>query len=166
LTPETLNLQKLEEMAHYIVDQCQSKDNFGKVVFWKLLYFSDFNHYKRKFSAISNEQYRKIDLGPAPCHFDKILENLQAKGKIEVTPNKNEKEPWIFRSLEKPQTEHLNKDELATIDNVIHKLGHLRAGEISDLSHEDNPYKASEDGKIISYGLVFYRNNDIQAKVE
>lgn len=160
------NLAKLEEMAHYLIFRCQNKKNFGKTVLFKLLYFSDFNHYKKNFEPISGEQYRKLEFGPAPAHFQAILKNLHDSGAIDYEEQKNEKEPWIFRSVKDPEIKLLAKNELETIDCVIKKLGHMNATEISRLSHEDNPYKASKLNEIISYGLVHYRSEDIESKVE
>ncbi|MFA4907858.1 MAG: Panacea domain-containing protein [archaeon] len=160
------NLAKLEEMTHYIISKCDSKNTFGKTVLFKLLYFSDFNHYKTHFEAISNEEYRKIEHGPAPKHFNLVLERLAKGGKVEYKENKKQKEPWVFKSKVEPQIKYLNNDELKTIDRVIKKLGHLNATEISSLSHSDNPYKATKLKEIISYGLVFYRPEDIERQVE
>lgn len=34
----------------------------------------------------------------------------------------------------------------------------MTASQISEYSHGDMPWKATEDGKIIDYGFVFYRD--------
>lgn len=160
------NLAKLEEMTHYIISKCGNKKTFGKTVLFKLLYFSDFNHYKNNFEAISNENYKKLEFGPAPEHFNLVIEKLSKEGKINYTERKYKAESWSFKSMVEPNLNLLTEKEIRTIDKVIEKVGHLTATQISNLSHEDNPYKASKLNDIINYGLVFYRSKDTERQVE
>lgn len=166
MTKKEPNLAKLEEMTHYLIYKCQGKKNFGKTVLFKLLYFSDFNYYKKNFESISNEQYKKLEFGPAPIHFQIVLKSLYDNGAIDYKEQKKDKEPFVFKSTKDPNLKILTKDEISTIDQVIKKLGHLNANEISKLSHEDNPYKSSKLNEIISYGLVLYRSKEVEDKVE
>jgi len=75
------NSEKLSEMVHYIIYKCGKNTNFGKTVLYKLLYFSDFNHYKKNNKSITNEEYRKIEFGPAPVHIAIIIDKLEKKKK-------------------------------------------------------------------------------------
>ena len=52
----------------------------------------------------------------------------------------------------------LNEKEIQVIDEVIKKLSPMNATQISEHSHEDTPWKASENMTEIDYELVFYRN--------
>lgn len=165
---EQPNLTKLEELEHYIIHKCQDKPTFGKVVLYKLLYFSDFNFYKKNYTAITNEQYRKIQNGPAPVHFDVTLEKLVEEEKVstytkEFSPAMEQQR---FKSLKKPTLEFLSKNELKEVDLVIKKLGDFNARQMSSISHEDNPWKATKLKDIIDYGLVFYRNEKVSKVVE
>jgi len=166
MTENEPNLAKLSEMIHYIIYKCGDNKDFGKTALWKILYFSDFNHYKNNFDAISNEEYRKIDFGPAPKHFDKVFEKLLANKKVDCQESKAEYETWKFKSLQEPTFSFLKKEEIQTIDKVIKKLGHCKGSDLSNLSHEDNPWKASKFNEIIDYGLVFYRSKAIEDRVE
>lgn len=166
MTENEPNLAKLSEMMHYIIAKCQDNGDFGKTVLWKLLYFSDFNYYKNNFEGISNEEYHKIDFGPAPKHFDRVLNKLITAKKVECEESKASFETWKFKSLKNPDFKFLKKEEIQTLDNVIKKLGHCKAFEISNLSHEDNPWKASKNNEIIDYGLVFYRSKAVEDRVE
>ena len=38
------------------------------------------------------------------------------------------------------------------------RLGGMTARQVSEYSHQDMPYKATKDGEVIDYELVFYRN--------
>lgn len=157
------NPDKLSEMVHYIIYKCGSKPNFGKTVLYKLLYFSDFNHYKKNNKSITNEDYRKIEFGPAPAHITTIINKLEKENKIETkTISQNIK----YKILQAPKLSKLSKEEISTIDRVINKLGNLSARQISDLSHKDNPYLVSKDKDIIDYDLVFYRAECLEKLVE
>ena len=51
------NSEKFKAMIHYIISRCESKDNFARVVLYKLLYFSDFDNYEIYEKSISGETY-------------------------------------------------------------------------------------------------------------
>lgn len=57
-----------------------------------------------------------------------------------------------------PKLDKLNGEEMKIIDRVINRLSAMSAYQVSEYSHEDLPWKATEDGKEINYELVFYRN--------
>lgn len=162
------NLAKLQELEHYIIAKCQDKPTFGKTVLFKLLYFSDFNAYKKKYKAITNEQYRKIQNGPAPVHFETTIEKLSNEGKVSTYTKEYSPamEQQRFKSLKKPEIKLLNKEELGEVDRVIKKIGDFNARQMTAISHEDNPWKASNLKEIIDYGLVFYRNEKVSKIVE
>jgi uncharacterized phage-associated protein len=157
------NSEKLSEMVHYIISKCSSNPNFGKTVLYKLLYFSDFNHYKKNNKSITNEDYRKIEFGPAPVHIAIILDKLEKEKKIET---KQFPQNTKYKLLEAPKLSKLSKEEISTIDKVIKKLGAFSATQISNLSHKDNPYLVSKDKEIIDYDLVFYRAESLEKQVE
>jgi len=157
------NAEKLKEVVHYIISKCSSKSNFGKTVLYKLLYFSDFNHYKKNNKSITNESYRKIEFGPAPIHITAIISKLEKEKKIE---SKQLSQNVKYKNLDAPKLSKLSKEEISTIDKVIKKLGNLSATQISNLSHKDNPYLVSKDKEIINYDLVFYRAESLEKLVE
>ncbi|MFA5745851.1 MAG: Panacea domain-containing protein [Candidatus Pacearchaeota archaeon] len=157
------NSEKLSEMVHYIIFNCSSNPNFGKTVLYKLLYFSDFNHYKKNNKSITNEDYRKIEFGPAPVHIAIIINKLEKENKIET---KQLSQNTKYKILDIPKLSKLSKEEISTIDKVIKKLGNLSATQISNLSHKDNPYIVSKDKEIIDYDLVFYRAESLEKLVE
>ncbi len=157
------NSEKLSEMAHYIISKCDKNTNFGKTVLYKLLYFSDFNHYKKNNKSITNEEYRKIEFGPAPVHIAIIIDKLEKGKKIET---KQLSQNTKYKILDAPKLSTLSKEEISTIDKVIKKLGALSATQISNLSHKDNPYLVSKDNGIIDYDLVFYRAESLEKLVE
>ena len=51
------NPGKFKAMIHYIISKCEEKDNFARVVLFKLLYFADFDSYEKYEESISGETY-------------------------------------------------------------------------------------------------------------
>lgn len=41
------NNEKFKTVLSYIIYRCENKDNVGKTIICKLLYFSDFNDYEK-----------------------------------------------------------------------------------------------------------------------
>ena len=153
------NKEKFKEVLHYIINECGTKKNVGKTVLYKLLYFSDFNFFELYEKSMTNESYRKLPRGPAPIHFDVAVKELIDEGKINVT-TKNitlERVMYNYSSLKKPSIK-LSEDESFVINEVINELSYMNANQISEYSHGDMPWKATDDMDIIDYGFVFYRN--------
>ena len=64
---------------------------------------------------------------------------------------------YNYISLKEPSSE-ISKEELSLIDDVILQLSDMDFSQIREYSHGDMPLKAAENGEIIDYGFVFYRN--------
>lgn len=153
------NKEKFKKVLHYLIYKCGLKRNVGKTVLFKLLYFSDFNYFELYEKSLTNESYRKLTHGPAPTHFDLAINELIDESKVEVKIKElpSGKIMYNYNSLQDPLID-LKEDELAVIDEVIMDLSHMNAKQISEYSHGDMPWKATEDNKIIDYGFVFYRD--------
>ena len=150
---------KIEQVYLYVIKNSQSNINFGKTLFFKILYFSDFDFYERCEKSITNDVYFRIPFGPAPTSFDKIISNLKAKGLVkEFRVNKNGHTQIRYIPLKEFKSDKLNLEEKAEIDQVISRLSGMSATQVSAYSHQDMPFKATDDGKEIDYELVFYRN--------
>ena len=153
------NKEKFKEVLHYIINECGTKKNVGKTVLYKLLYFSDFNFFELYEKSMTNESYRKLPRGPAPIHFDVAVKELIDEGKINMTTKNISlgRVMYNYSSLKKPSIK-LSEDELFVINEVINELSYMNANQISEYSHGDMPWKATDDMDIIDYGFVFYRN--------
>ena len=155
----SLNKEKFKQVLHYIISNVGDLDNIGKTVLWKMLYFSDFDHYEIKEVPLTGERYVKLPKGPAPRDFDNLIQELEKESKVERYESKYcEKPQQKFRSISQPKLDLLNKDEIQIIDKTIKKLSSMNATQVSAYSHEDTPWKASENMEEIDYELVFYRN--------
>ena len=162
---KTFNKEKFKELLHYIIFKCGNKSNVGRTVLYKLLYFSDFNYYELYEKSLTNETYKKYPYGPAPQHFISSIKELEEEGKIkETTKPYLDNVKYDYYSLKTPDFKFSN-DEITVIDDVINKLGNKNATEISEYSHGDMPWRATEDYEIIDYGFVFYRDPEYSVRV-
>lgn len=152
------NRDMFKQVFLYILERCGARPNVGKTVLYKILYFCDFNYYELYEEPLTGAAYRKIDKGPAPCDFRKIVEEMQKDGQIKEVPTEYYGQPQIkYLPLVEPNLDKMTARQKEVIDRVIGGLSPLDAKKISDYSHEDVPWKATKEKEIIDYELVFYR---------
>lgn len=157
--------EKFKAMIHYIINKCESKDNFGRVVLYKLLYFSDFNNYEKYEEPISGETYIRKSMGPVPSHFHEAITSLINENKISESSEKVIDYPkFKYNCLKKPNVDLLSDKELNTIDDTINKISHLYSDEISKYSHGDLPWRLANDGDELNYEAVFYREPEYSVR--
>lgn len=152
------NYRKFKSVFLYILNACREKNNVGKVVLYKLLYFSDFNYYEKYHQFLTGATYSKLPMGPVPAvehYINEMIENSEVKEKQVEYYNR-----WATRYIPqvKPDLKELSVKELEVINDVITRYSHMNATEISDLSHEDMPWLETESlYEEINYSLVFKR---------
>ena len=157
----TFDKEKFKETLHYIVSKTGNISNVGKTVIFKILYFSDFDFYELNQKPITGETYRKIEMGPAPMHFESAASELKSEGKIREFKTDHggfKNNLTKFVSLQEPKITLLSSTEIELINKVIKRLSGMGAKQISGYSHEDLPWKATADKSKIDYKLVFYRS--------
>ncbi len=161
---DSFDEKKFGHVIHYVISRIGHLENVGKTVLFKILYFIDFNYYETFEEKLTCESYRKLPRGPAPCHFDKAIKDLKDEKKI-IECQKNFKghnkdySQKKYLSIVEPDISILNGKELDFINKTLDIYSNFNATQISEYSHRDIPYRATEDKKIIDYELVFYRDN-------
>jgi transcriptional regulator with XRE-family HTH domain len=154
------NLKKFKEVLIYILEKVGSKPNVGETVLYKLLYFMDFNFYEKYEEQLIGATYIKNHHGPTPKEFVKIVEEMIDNEELVKVQNKYfEHLQKKYLPLRKPDLSLLSAREKEAIDDVLNsRLSDMNATQISEYSHGDVPWKATDDGEIIDYESVFYRN--------
>jgi len=153
-------MNKFEKMLHYIVAKCGDRPNVGTKVLCKLCYFADFDHYEKNFRSITGHSYRKLSHGPIPVEYEThflILEHIDdciKKRTIKSGPYSQGR----YVSLKEPDMSGFSLEEIATIDSVIRRYGHMNGKQIEEISHKDVPWIVANEGDIIDYGTVMYRD--------
>lgn len=152
------NVEKFKEVFLYILEKVGSRPNVGQTVLYKLLYFIDFDHFEKYQEQLIGATYIKNHHGPTPKEFIKIVEEMKKVGDIEEVKSEYfnfEMKKYLARRS--ANLSQLKASELQTIERVLEKYAGKSAKELSDLSHKDMPWAASEDGEEIDYQLAFYR---------
>jgi len=145
----------------YILNKVWDKPNIWKTVVYKLLYFSEFNHYEKYWETLLWIDFIKWPRWPVPKDADKIFEKMITDHQLEqiTTLFKWYEQHRLVSKLKDINLEDLSYSQVMIIDDVLEKLGNKTATEISDYSHWDTPYTATENiWDTISKGLVFYRS--------
>ena len=152
------NLKKFKEALLYILNKIGSKANVGEVVIYKLLYFIDFDYYEKYEEQLIGATYIKNTHGPTPVEFKKVVEKMIKDKEIELVESKYYTYPQRkYLPLRNSDLSVFKANEIEIIDKVLIRLSDLNATQISEYSHNDVPWLATEDGKTIEYESVFYR---------
>jgi uncharacterized phage-associated protein len=153
-----LQVGKLKNVLLYILEACVRKPNIGEMVLNKLLYFCDFNYYEIYEEHLTGTRYKKLPHGPIPHKLDSIIDQMVSDCQLQrIKTEYHGFTQTRYLPLKKADLTQLSTAEKTVIDDVIRQMGDWNANAISEYSHGDKPWKATEDGDYIGYNLVFYR---------
>ena len=162
----TLQISKFKNVLLYILEHCAGKPNVGETVLYKLLYFSDFNYYELYEEHLTGAKYRKLPYGPVPQKLDAVIDQMIEKGQLQRVKTTYHGLPQTrYLPLIKADLTELRASEKEVIDRVIEQMSDWSATMISEYSHKDLPWEATEEGKDISYNLAFYRELPYSVRV-
>ena len=152
---------KLEAVLLYVLGKVGSQPNIGQTVIYKILYFIDFDFYEKHDRPITGLSYYHNHFGPTPGPtFDQLTESLIDAGKLQIVKTKFHNKPQIrYLANADPDLTSLTGQELVHIDEVLDRLSHKTASQISDYAHRDTPWVVTKPGQRINYQLSKYRTD-------
>ncbi len=166
ISVQKMNTEKFKNVLLYILERCAGKPNVGETVLYKLLYFCDFNYYEKYEEHLTGARYRKLNFGPVPQEMKKIIERMISDSQIKRVKTEYYGKPQTrYIPLVKADLKVLNAAEKEVIDNVLDSMSDWSAKMISDYSHNDKPWRATEVNDFIDYELVFYRKPPYSVRV-
>ena len=139
------------------------KEGIVKTKLNKLMFYADFQHFKDNIISITGTQYARIPFGPAPNNYDLYYPTLNRQGlvaieEIEFPEYSGDK----YISKQDPDLGVFSDGELRVLATIKARFKDATATEMSALSHEEEGYKHTDTGKIISYqyakDLIAVRN--------
>lgn len=158
ITVPRYKVEKFKQVLLYLLERCGGKPNVGETVLYKLLYFSDFNFYELFEEQLTGATYRKLQYGPVPREFEEIAEEMAKNKELTVEQvTYHGKAQTRYVPLKKPDLNMITAAEKKVIDDVVDRFSSRSARWLSEYSHEDTPWKATEFKENIDYELVFYR---------
>jgi len=121
----------------------------------KLLFYTDFYHFKKTGFSITGTQYFAHQYGPVPENFDILFgilqeENILSQEYVDFDYTDDGATRYIGNT--KFDKEIFGEEELKTLEEVIKKLGKKSTSEIKDLSHAEIAWIHNQhDKEFISY---------------
>jgi transcriptional regulator with XRE-family HTH domain len=158
-------VNKFKNVLLYILEKCAGKPNVGETVLYKLLYFSDFNHYELYEEHLTGARYRKLPYGPVPQKLDLIINQMIEAGQLQRFKTEYfGLQQTRYLPLIKANLSELKASEKDVIDRVIEQMSDWSASAIRNYSHKDLPWEVTDEGKYISYELAFYRETPFSVR--
>ncbi|MBO3272018.1 type II TA system antitoxin MqsA family protein [Hymenobacter defluvii] len=143
----TPDFTKFAEMVLFFF---QPLRHLGTVKLWKLMFYSDFWHYRLTGKAISGFRYQALPHGPVPRQYEmhigamvdeQLLNRVIDTDRIRTDGNG----PVIWYAPARPsQTEVFTASEHTVLQEVLQKLGYKKRSEVEDLSHEEQAWQDNE----------------------
>jgi hypothetical protein len=146
----------MQELILYIASRYAGNSQFGVTRLNKVLFWADFEQFRRTGQAITGGNYIKLDNGPVLERFDGILDGLRARRALyleEVASG-----PYTLKrpvALRPANLELFTPEELRLIDEVIEANQGKTTTDVSDLSHEFVGWQVARLGEAIPYGTAF-----------
>ena len=158
-------LDKFKEVLIYILNKIGSRPNVGETVIYKLMYFIDFDFYEKYEEQLIGATYIKNHYGPTPVEFKKITDKMVEEKELFKLKDQYFQFPQTkYLPLREADLSKFNANEIKLIDDVLEKLSHFNANQISEYSHGDVPWLTTEMGDAIDYESVFYRQKSYSVR--
>lgn len=151
------NLDKLKELI-VLLARHHSVDNLGATKVAKLVYYIDAEAMRHLGDSVTSSEFIKHEHGPVPSRLDRALKQLRRAEAIRI-----DEQPFFDFELKKVEAlreadrTRFTTEELAIVDQVVGRLGHLTAAELSQMSHREPAWREAEylqklDAELIPYG--------------
>jgi putative zinc finger/helix-turn-helix YgiT family protein len=144
-----LDLNKLFSSILYFC----SNTEIVKTKLNKLLFFSDFKHFKEYAVSITGSRYAHLPYGPAPDRYSFYIAALhEDEGSLAIEEKYfNDYPGEVLIALKSPDLGLFSASEIQVLSEVNHLLAGHSAKALSDLSHREKGYLDTLDGELISY---------------
>jgi uncharacterized phage-associated protein len=144
--------RKFGELVLYIAKKSEDDPRFGNTKLNKILYYSDFAAYRRLGRSITGDVYQNLPNGPAPRHLLAVFATLERSGAIDH--ERRSVGPYIQKRVvakRPPDESVLTEEELRIVDEVLDALWLMSAGDVTQLSHQEFGWMATEASEDIPY---------------
>ena len=158
---------KFRELVLYIADKSKEDPRFGAVKLNKLLYYSDFEAYRRLGESITGANYQKLSEGPAPAQMlpqRRVVLDL-GDGVMEYRPYFTGTQHRLV-AQRKPDEDYFDTEELEIVDQVIEGMWHMTAREVSEFSHGELGWQAARLGEVIPYQTAWLSSDPVSQEAE
>lgn len=134
------------------------KDGVLKTKLNKLLFYSDFKHFKEYSVSITGARYAHLPHGPVPDNFELFFGTMIDEEKlIRVEEETYEGADYIgekYFSLKAPSLSTFTESELRVLFAVNDRFKTMGSKAIRDFSHNEKGYKETQNSDLISYAYA------------
>ena len=155
---ESPNYEKYKQMILAFLRQSKK---MPKTKLAKLLYFADFGWFYYHLQSMSGMQYRKIQYGPVPDAYFRIIDEMFDGGKIDI--KQTEDGAMLIsqtRSGARVDLSQISQEEMGFIKSIGKKWEGKKTADIVDFTHKQFPYLFANDNDIVSYDIFTQENPD------
>lgn len=146
---------KYEQMLFAFLRSAKRDGKIPKTKLAKLLYLSDFAWFYNTHESMSGLEYRKIEHGPVPDYYFRLLAELEGDHKISIEPKNNALLVSETRVGERVSDDLLSSEEKKLIKKIAKKWDDdTNTKEIVAFAHSQIPYTFVDKGEIIPYELI------------
>lgn len=158
---------KFRELVLYIASKSKGDPRFGWVKLNKILYYSDFEAFRRLGEPITGATYRKMAEGPAPLQMPSQRRTMLDSGAISLDECRyfTGGLPRVT-SLRPSQQELFSHEELAIVDQVIQGMWHMTERESAEFSQRELGWQAAGSGEEIPYPTVWLSSDPLPQEAE
>ena len=144
----------LDKLFNAIIFFC--KGGVLKTKLNKLLFYSDFWHFKEYAISITGARYAHIPFGPAPDQYAYYLATLLEEGaiKAEEVVYAEDAVGEKFIAVKEPDLLLFSDSELKILASVKDYFKKFTAKKITEFSHREKGYKETQTGHLISYAYA------------
>ena len=148
-----INPLRLSAMVRYLVSHC---DGVCPTKLNKLMYYADFHSYRQHGRSISGLQYRAIQYGPVPEHYDTIYDNIEGiEKRIQILHDMECTTLHVTKQADSTSSV-LSAIELQTLDTILLRYAPLSTSAIVELSHQEPAWqKHQADHSFMSFDEAF-----------
>ena len=147
------NVDKLANVIVAFISRCKPAFN-DRLKLNKLLFYTDFCHYKLTGFSLTGLSYRSIQYGPVPTFYDNIYTYFENEGLIcsNWIKEENGSGKELFETTGTFESKHFNAEELENIETIINKFRNTSSWDLVDLSHKEKGWMETQEKKeMISY---------------
>jgi putative zinc finger/helix-turn-helix YgiT family protein len=146
-------LDKIKNLVLFFLEHTQ-KEFADKLKLNKLLFYSDFLHYKDNGYSISGIEYRAAPYGPVPSNYDMLYSILERDAIIErrFENVSNKKTYELFEANTSYNQATFNDREMKIILLIVDKFNEMSSWDLVNISHKEKAWiELKEERDIISY---------------
>lgn len=153
--PDCLNGYRrliLEKLVNAILFFCRHAE-VPKTKLNKLLFYADFEHYRRYSVSITGLRYVRLPYGPVPDNYEHYYAALfHEEGGLEKEERTyHDYVGEVFVAASEPDLSVFDTSELRVLTEIRERFEDWTATALTDLSHEEPAYVQTGPGELIDY---------------